>query len=1308
MSELDKKKEIREKIKEKFFFASFDANPDAIVLSGFHNGLIIEVNKGFTHQTGYQYDEVIGKSVFDIKIWSDVKDREKMLNNIREKGEIKILQSRFRLKNGTLKAGLMSASLIKYKGQSYIFSITRDIDEWTKVKESFEITKERFENFFNNVPVGLYQTTPDGHIISANPELVRMLGYENEGELKEKNVEDFYPEKGARKKILDDLIEKGTLKNAEIKLKRKNGKIIWVVDNTIANYNEKGEVVSFDGSLRDITQRKHDQEVIEREREKFEALTTKLKSAVFTFGKDGKFRYVNQAMIDISGYSGKELLNMHFTDVVDPEDTELVMERGMQRLKGESIISNYEIKIITKTGEKKWVELSNGQIVLEGENFVLGTATEITSRKLAEKALIESELKFKQISNVIDDIFWIGDPLKNKFVFISPAVEKITGYVQEDFLRDRNNWAKIIHTDDHKKVRKAFDKIETTNSINIEYRIISKQGKNIWLNEKCFGLRNENNEIARLVGISRDITIKKYHEITQSIIANITESALIVKDLKEFLHTIKNELRRLIDTSNFFVALYNKETHTLSLPLMVDKHDQFQEYPAGKTLSYYVIKNKHSFYLQENDIRNLYENKEIDYVGTISKVWMGTPLKVGDEVIGIIAVQNYENKNAYSGDDLELMEIVGNQVGALIERKKVESNLRESEEKFRLLAENFPGVIYLCLNDEKYTMFYLNDEIKNLTGYDKSDFLENRVSYADLIHKEDIQNVTSLVNKGVETKKPFVLNYRILHKNKGYRWVNEVGVGVYKNNVFQHLEGIITDVTDKIIAEKNLEESEERNKALSHAAKEAIFFSDKGVFIEVNQAACDMFGYAYEELIGKFCTDIFDEKYQDEVRKNVLSGFDKSYESTGLRKSGKDFPVELHGKMFDYKGQTVAVTVCRDISRQKEDELLIRKQNRELIQAKEQAEESDRIKSAFLANMSHEIRTPLNGILGFSELLHITTSPEESKEYIRIINNSGNHLLNIINDIIDISKIEAGQLKIYHGECNLNELFAETESFYRQTIMTKKRDDIEIQTRFPAQEYVIQTDTKRLRQVLSNLIDNALKFTKKGKVEFGFSEKGKMIEFFVEDTGMGISTEMQQKIFDRFIQADDSFTREFGGTGLGLTICKNLLKKMGGDIKVSSEVGKGSRFIFTLPNIKIKQNTKKLKTAKSTGAQHNWEGRTLLIVEDDESNFIFLKTVLKNTGIEILWEKNGEDAIRCCREAPQIDLVLMDIQLPVMNGYDATREIKEINPDLPVIAQTAFAMTEDEKKSKEAGCDEYMSKPIRRAMILEKLSKFLN
>ena len=382
------------------------------------------------------------------------------------------------------------------------------------------------------------------------------------------------------------------------------------------------------------------------------------------------------------------------------------------------------------------------------------------------------------------------------------------------------------------------------------------------------------------------------------------------------------------------------------------------------------------------------------------------------------------------------------------------------------------------------------------------------------------------------------------------------------------------------------------------------------------------------------------------------------------------------------------------IDKQKEDEIELRK-------AKDKAEESDRLKSAFLANMSHEIRTPLNAIVGFSNLLTMAEDEEERNEYINIISSNNELLLQLINDILDVAKIEAGTLEFIDSEIDINALLSDIE----QSSRLKAPEGVQISFVEKMPYCIIMSDKNRLAQVITNFINNAIKFTKEGSIRFGYRHKDDKLLFYVRDTGCGIEPEKKDLVFNRFVKLN-SFAQ---GTGLGLAICQMIVKKMGGEIGVESQLGKGSTFWFTLPDTVIHRiDVQSIKTAVNEDAvidNTNPKKATLLIAEDNESNYILIRAVLKE--YDLLHAHDGNEAVRLYREH-RPDLILMDLKMPDMDGYEATVEIRKEDSDIPIIAVTAFAFSEDEQRVKQNGFNGYAAKPIKPAELKKIIVQYLS
>ncbi|MGE5382396.1 MAG: ATP-binding protein [Omnitrophica WOR_2 bacterium] len=689
-----------------------------------------------------------------------------------------------------------------------------------------------------------------------------------------------------------------------------------------------------------------------------------------------------------------------------------------------------------------------------------------------------------------------------------------------------------------------------------------------------------------------------------------------------------------------------------------------------------------------------------------------------------------------------------------------EINERIEIEQYRKTLQdlfvNLPGMVFRCLNETNWTIEFASSGCKCLTGYSVEELVNNsKIHYADLIHPEDRQMVWDLIQEAVKRKRQYEIKYRIVTKKGKIKWVAERGKANYdQNDQVVSINGFITDISEGIIAEINLKKELQISEAIAQISLKLL--EDNVTPIEVSRLVQDYmiefsgssFSVIYspeenglgvtlynhsdpEEII-----TINSEKYSEPqmiflqkllecespliVNESVNIILPGLFDETTAIERYVSIPAFINKKLTglliignsikDYENEIVATgqrfinMFALGLYRLKAEETL--------QDAKSKAEESDRLKSLFLSNMSHEIRTPMNAIVGFAEMLQDSDLDREQKNrFLDVIIKSGDNLLRLINDIIDISKIEAGQLKLDYSDCLVNEMISDLETYFKQELIRLKKPHINlyIQLGHPESDFALKTDCVRLKQILNNLIGNAIKFTDDGFIEFGYKLKAGTIEFFVRDSGIGIATDKQTLIFERFGQVQEAISRNLAGTGLGLTISKNLVEMLGGEIRVDSIPGEGSTFFFTLPMRLGTNQTKKANIENPVENRNSLDlqGKTILIVEDVDTNYFYLSSLLQKHNCKIIRANNGKKAIEMCQDDESIDLVLMDIELPILNGYQATSEIKKLRPTLPVIAQTAFAMMGERERSREAGCDDYIAKPIRKEELLSILRKFI-
>ena len=643
------------------------------------------------------------------------------------------------------------------------------------------------------------------------------------------------------------------------------------------------------------------------------------------------------------------------------------------------------------------------------------------------------------------------------------------------------------------------------------------------------------------------------------------------------------------------------------------------------------------------------------------------------------------------------------------ERKQAEEDLQESNRKWEAIISASPDGIGMISPDGKIQL--ISEKLATLYGY-SVDELDKYIgsSLLEFIDPSNHPLLIDNIRKLLSGKSDIRLSeYLAVKKDKSrcYIDINSTVLFDHQGNPVSILF-VVRDITDRKQAEETLNNERTLFRTIIDLIPDAVYVKDfTGRKILANPKEIQFAGVNSEtEIIGKTDFDLYNF--------NEASLFweeDKSVLTTGnpvLNAEG--FLTDRDGKMkwilvskvpfFDMHGKiTGIVGVTHDITERKLVE-------QELLKSKEKAEESDRLKSAFLANMSHEIRTPMNGILGFSKLLkEPKLTGEEQQEYIQIIEKSGARMLNFINNIIDISKIESGQMEVSISDANINDQIEYVYTFFKPEA-ERKGIHLHIEMDLPSEDAVIRTDQEKIYAILTNLVKNAIKYTNEGTIVFGYKKKNGILEFFVKDTGIGIQSHRHEAIFERFIQADISNKQAIDGAGLGLSITRAYVEMLDGKIWVESQEGKGSVFYFTIPyKVDILGSSEAAFLVLNEGETGPVQNLKVLIVEDDEASALFLKVAVKLFSKELLKAKSGQEAVEICRNNPDIDLILMDIRLPIISGYEATRLIRQFNKDVVIIAQTAYGLVGDKERALESGCNDYISKPIDTEELMGILKK---
>ena len=623
------------------------------------------------------------------------------------------------------------------------------------------------------------------------------------------------------------------------------------------------------------------------------------------------------------------------------------------------------------------------------------------------------------------------------------------------------------------------------------------------------------------------------------------------------------------------------------------------------------------------------------------------------------------------------------------DRKQFELALLESEEMYRKQFEDHTAIQFL-IEPSSGKIINVNKAAVEYYGWNKSQFLSMKITDIDTLSYEGI------VEKVAEVQNKNHTFYEFQHR-KADGTVRSVEVYSspveIKGTVYIH--SIVHDVTDK---KEAFNQILLQSKAIEQSPVSIIITDNQGYIEFANTKFCEVSGYAIHEVLGKKPSVLKSgnqsSEFYENLWKTISSGNNWEGEFQNMKKTGELYwekalitpIINPEGKIFHY------VAVKEDITEKK-------KLLEDLVSAKEKAEESDRLKSAFLANMSHEIRTPMNGIIGFAEFFKDPyLSYELRKKYAEIVVDSSKQLLAIVNDILDISRIESNTLHINSETVSINGLVQEIADFFAPQ-MQQKELTLLISNGLDDANASIISDKARIKQIITNLVSNAIKFTDSGSIEIGYSLKNDVLEFFVKDTGIGISEKNQNIVFERFQQVEHAQKKHYGGTSLGLAIFNKIFSLLGGSMWVESDEGNGAAFYFTIP-YNFVPSEQKQNDIQTSHARKN----QVLVAEDDDTNFLYIQTVLLLAQVEVIRAHNGKEAVELIHANPQIQVVFMDVKMPVMNGFDASKEILHHNSEISIVILSAFDLEDERAIAKEIGCYDYVAKPIKKDKVLQILA----
>ena len=884
----------------------------------------------------------------------------------------------------------------------------------------------------------------------------------------------------------------------------------------------------------------------------------------------------------------------------------------------------------------------------------------------------ESEF-FRQIADNSYD--WeIFTDKNGKILYVNRAFERITGYTMEDLLSGEISEKDVVHPDDLDLLRSNIGKVINQQVVeDVNYRIVRKDGEIRFVNLYAVPVF-KNNEFIGSRATVRDLTLQKnFSELK----ASREKSEAASKQFKDFFDNAPDAILIIDIDSGIILNSNASASKLLQLPgdkLIGNSISQFQPSCNEELL------RKHA---SESDQFIPLETELFSHVG--SKV----PIEV------LVSEVTFDGR-------LCLMEVLRD----ITLRKQNEENLRIALHNVEFHIENSPFAVIDFNNNFQVTKW--SAKAQKLFGWRSEEIIGKSIQEFRWVHEEDADRVASLMSNLIASGKTSNVNV-----NKNYRKDGTIITCEWNNSVLTDAQGellsvhtLVRDITERDEYEKKLAHSHRLMQYVIEHDRSAIALVDRDMrYVFVSEKFIKDYNIEDNDIIGKSHYEVFPDipERWKEIHRRTMKGEITSAENDPFkREDGSVVWVRWECRPW-YEAENIIggiILYTEVITAQKESEI-------ELIKAKEKAEESDRLKTAFLQNMSHEVRTPLNSIVGFSQLLSEPgQTPSEIKTFSEIILESSDKLIRIITDVIEISKIQAKQTGLDLSRFDVVQTLTGIVKEYKEVAHRKKislilKQDIESEKSF------IISDISKLEKILTHLIDNAIKFTHQGSVEITSKiEKGNL-HFSVTDTGIGIPDELQRSIFEPFRQLESRISIDYGGNGLGLAIVKAYVELLHGSLYLKSEKTQGTKFSISIPISKTEVKTPDDVTVKTTPEPHEENVvKTVLIAEDEYGNYRYLYELLHSDTLRILHAINGREAIEICKNNDEISLVLMDIKMPLMDGKSAAKAIREFRPNLPIIAQTAYAL-ESERSNYLKIFDDLIAKPIKRSELKQKMEKYI-
>ncbi|RNI29072.1 PAS domain S-box protein [Rufibacter latericius] len=1121
--------------------------------------------------------------------------------------------------------------------------------------------------------------------------------------------------------LIESTLHDGQPRSLEWRIEKSDGTIL---DSEISFSAIMLEGVSFVQCIvRDITSRKEAQALIRRQEvlresmHQFRSFLSQVNLAYVSMDLDLRVVYVNDYFLQYTGYKREEVIGQNYYELFVPEKERATRIQEIRKaLQNQTLRSYYEWDLITKSQSVKILRW-NIMFEMDVEGKVVGITAvgkDMTDKRIAMEALKDNKIRLQDLFDNAHDLIQ-NISTDNKFIFVNRAWKEKLGY--NDFDIENLTLNDIVHPYYKAKLIYQLRNLYKGEDVNkIETVFLTKSGKPIHLIGSINCSWQDGKPIATRA-ILHDITDRIKAERLQKVYYSIANLAISSKDLPSLYSAIHRELSKIIETHNFYIALFDEEKDLINFVYYVDQLSNVPAAPRPFSLGMteYIIKTGKPLYASKADFMELVNNGKIEVNGVVPEVMLSSPLSIGERIIGVIAVRDYKNPEAYVQTDIEILHFISNQVALAIERKRNEEQINIQNARLKAIFESGTHLMWSINRQYQLTSYNQNfsSEIQSWSG--NAPAVGNKLSQvvSSIVSQEYFRLIKEAYERAF-TGQPQQFEVELHHPNGTNFWREVLLNPIYlEDGSFEDVSAIALDITEKKISQLSLAVNEEKFRQIFESFQDLYYKTDmQGQFQLISPSMQEVLGYTPDEAMRMNANELYAHPGdRDELLRMLFEQKSvRNFETALLTPQKQEIEVLINSRLIlNADQEPVAIEgVCRDITELKDTQ-------RELIRAKEVAENSLQVKNQFLANMSHELRTPMNGIIGMIDVLHHTANNEEQMDYIDTLRKSSDALLEILNDILDLSKIQAGKLQLNLGGIDLyNSLERIHALFANRAVQKDLTFTFDISEDTP--RYIV-TDETRLLQVLSNLTSNAIKFTNEGSVRVevsrvsGEGEAHKLI-FRVKDSGIGISEEDIQLLFTNFTQLDNSSSKTFGGTGLGLAISKQLSELLGGEIGVESQAGKGSTFWFTIKCQEaenINQIHEQLQLSKELEEVGTFDPEpVLLLVDDNQINQKVALKLLERMGCHADVASNGYEAIEKATNKTY-DLIFMDIQMPEMDGVTATHELKKLlGVDCPpIVAMTAYSMKDDAEKFLNKGLDDYISKPVKIADLHDRIMKWL-